>query len=239
MQPVLHRSLSVVIPCFNEEARLPRTVREIAAFLAARGHDAEIIVVDDGSRDRTREAARALEASCPFVRVVGFPRNHGKGFAVRAGFLAATKDAVLFSDADLSTPIQELDGMWPWMDRGCDVVIGSRRLSGARLEVPQPLHRRGMGRAFNLIVSTLAVRGFQDTQCGFKLFRRAALEPVFRGLKTQGFAFDVELLLLARRRGLRIREVPVRWINSPDSRVRAVRDSALMLREILRMRGLL
>jgi dolichyl-phosphate beta-glucosyltransferase len=239
MQPLVQRSLSVVIPSYNEEARLPRTLREVGDFLASRGCDAEILVVDDGSRDRTREAATAAGASCPLVKVLGYLDNRGKGFAVRTGFLAATREAVLVSDADLSTPIGELDRMWPFYDQGYDVVIGSRRLSGARLEIPQPLYRRGMGRAFNLIVSTLAVRGFQDTQCGFKLFRRAASQEMFRGLRTRGFAFDVELLLRARRLGLRVREVPVRWINSPDSRVRVLRDSARMLREIFRMRGLL
>jgi dolichyl-phosphate beta-glucosyltransferase len=239
MQPLLQRSLSIVIPAYNEERRLPETIRRVSDYVAREGFDAEILVVDDGSRDRTQEVATALVGSCPRLRVLGYRQNQGKGFAVRTGFLAATREAVLISDADLSTPIEEINRLWTWFEWGEDVIIGSRRLAGSQLEIPQPAYRRGMGFAFSLIVSTLAVRGFQDTQCGFKLFRRKSAQEVFERLRTRGFAFDVELLLRARRHGLRVREVPVRWLNSPDSRVRPVRDSARMLREILRMKGLL
>lgn len=231
------RSLSVVIPAYNEETRLPRTLREIHGYLAERGYDAEILVVDDGSRDGT--AARARELALPSVRIIGYGRNRGKGFAVRAGVLAASKEAVLFCDADHSTPIGDIEAFWRPYDRGCDVVIASRHLARSQIRVRQPLYRRVMGKGFRFIVSLFGPRGIRDTQCGFKLFRAEAARRIFSGLRTRGFAFDVEALLRARAAGCRVAEVPVRWINEPDSRVRAVRDSWRMLIEILRMRGLL
>jgi dolichyl-phosphate beta-glucosyltransferase len=231
------RSVSVIIPAYNEERRLPATLQSLHSFLDRPGYDAEIIVVDDGSRDGTRERASALKL--PLVRVLGYSRNRGKGFAVRTGVLAATREAVLFSDADHSTPVSEIERLWPWLDEGYDVAIGSRHAAGSQLIVRQPLRRRIMGRAFNLIVSFAGVRGINDTQCGFKLFRKDAARRIFSRLRTCGFAFDVEVLLHARRWGLRVREVGVQWTNSPDSRVHPVRDSARMLVEILKMRGVL
>jgi dolichyl-phosphate beta-glucosyltransferase len=227
----------VVIPAYNEESRLPPTIKEIHRFLVHRSYDAEILVVDDGSRDRTRAVAKEAEAVCPSLRVLGYPKNRGKGFAVKTGVLAATRDAILFSDADLSTPIEELDRLWSWMDRGYDVVVASRSRHSSDVVVRQPFYREYMGRTFNMIVSMIAVRGIRDTQCGFKLFRRDAAHRIFSRLATDGFAFDVEALLRARKSGLRIAEVGVRWINSPQSRVHPVRDSARMLLEILRMRS--
>lgn len=233
------RSLSVVIPAYNEEVRLPRTLREIHAFLSERGYDAEILVVDDGSRDGTAAAARELGRTLPMIRVLSYGRNRGKGFAVRTGMLAATKEAALFCDADHSTPIGDIDGLWRAFDRGADTVIASRHLAGSDIRLRQPLYRRVMGRAFNLIVSLFGIRGIRDTQCGFKLFRTSLARRIFAATRTDGFAFDVEALMRARQEGSRIVEVPVRWVNAPDSRVRAVRDSWRMLLEILRMRGLL
>jgi dolichyl-phosphate beta-glucosyltransferase len=232
------RSLSVVIPAFNEERRLPKTVGEIDAFLRERGYDAEIVVVDDGSRDATYEKARSLCETIPSLRVLTFPRNHGKGFAVKAGMLAATRSAVLFSDADHSTPISDIDRLWEPYDRGCDIVIASRHLAQSEILVRQPAHRRFIGRSFNMIVSLFAVRGIRDTQCGFKLFRQETARRIFSRLRTDGFAFDVEILIRARQQGLRIAEVPVRWVDSPGSRVHPLRDSSRMFVEILRMRGL-
>ena len=230
------RSLSVVIPAFNEEERLGRTVRAVHDFLNQRSYDAEILVVNDGSRDETLARATRLAVELHGVRVLGLTQNRGKGFATRAGVLESTRDAVLFMDADLSVPISDIDRLWPWFDAGYDVVIGSRRAPGADLVVRQPLHRRILGRVFHPIVSLLGVRGIRDTQCGFKLFRREAARKLFQKLRTDGFAFDVEILMEARRCGLPIREVGVRWTNSPDSRVRPLRDSARMLAEVLRMR---
>ena len=233
------RSLSVVVPAYQEEGRLSGTVEAIHEFLTARGYDAELIVVDDGSRDRTSSLLAGLAHRFPLLRPIRFERNHGKGFAVRAGILAATREAVLFSDADLSTPMTDIDRLWKEYDRGCDVVIASRRAPGARLPGRQPLHRRGMGRVFNVLVSLLGVRGFQDTQCGFKLFRTVMARQIFRRVITQGFAFDVEVLLRARERGCRIAEVGVTWTDRPGSKVSALRDSTRMVLEILRMRRLI
>jgi dolichyl-phosphate beta-glucosyltransferase len=232
------RSLSIVIPAYNEEGRLPKTLEEIDAFLRERGYDAEILVVDDGSRDRTLERAREMTATIPSLRVLTYGRNRGKGYAVKTGVLAASRPAVLFSDADHSTPIADIDRLWAAYDRGCDVVVASRHLAQSQILVRQPVHRRAMGRVFNLVVSLFGVRGIRDTQCGFKLFRAEAARRIFSKLKTDGFAFDVEVLMWARHFGIRIAEVPVRWVDSPGSRVHPIRDSRRMFVEILKMRGL-
>jgi len=233
------RSLSVVIPAFNEEARLPETLPRIHGFLAERAYDAEIIVVDDGSRDRTSERVNALRSSLPMVRLRTHAGNTGKGFAVLSGVGQATHEAVLFTDADLSTPIEEIERLWNAYDRGFDVVIGSRRLPGSQIPVVQPMHRRIMGHVFNGVVSLLCIRGIRDTQCGFKLFRTEALRRIVPRMRTQGFAFDVEILMRAREMGYRIAEVGVRWSDDRRSRIRPIQDSSQMLLQLLRMRGLI
>jgi dolichyl-phosphate beta-glucosyltransferase len=231
----LRRSVSVVIPAFDEEARLPHSIRRIHAFLSERAYDAEIIVIDDGSRDGTSAALRQLLAALPelpALNVVRFETNTGKGFAVREGVLRAGRPAVLFSDADLSVPIEDLELLWPAYDQGCDVVIGSRRRQGSRVESPQPPLRRFTGRAFQMLTSLLAVRGFHDTQCGFKLFTLHAARVLFGELRTMGFTFDVDVLQNARRRGYRIAEVGVRWRDAQGSRIAPLRDSLGMIREL-------
>ncbi|HEX7901472.1 MAG TPA: dolichyl-phosphate beta-glucosyltransferase [Planctomycetota bacterium] len=230
------RSLSVVIPAYNEERRLPATLARVRAFAASAGLDVEILVVDDGSRDGTREAVLRAAADAPEIRLLTYGGNRGKGYAVRAGVLQARREAVLFSDADLSTPIEELRALWPRLDQGCDIAIASRKMSRSRITVRQPWPRQVAGRVFNTVISTIGVRGFRDTQCGFKLFKAPVARRIFSALKTSGFAFDVEVLLRARRLGLQVAEVPVRWENSGDSRVSFVRDSLRMLREVLKMR---
>ena len=235
----VRRALSVVIPAYNEAKRLPNTLLEVDAFLRRQGYDSEIIVVDDGSRDGTLDRVRELAGSIPSIRVLTYGGNRGKGFAVKTGVLAASREAVLFTDADLSTPIADVERLWTFYDRGADVVIASRRHVSSEILVRQPWRRRLIGQVFSLIVSTLGVRGFKDTQCGFKLFRAGTTRPIFPALKTDGFAFDVEILMRARGLGLRIAEVPVRWTDSPDSRVHPVRDSWRMFLELLRMRGLI
>lgn len=232
------RSLSVVIPAYNEETRLPKTVREIHSFLVERRYAGELLLVNDGSRDRTHEVMQALRDELPLVRVLSYSQNRGKGYAVRTGVMAANHASVLFSDADHSTPIADIDRLWPRYDDGCPVVVASRSLAKSEILIRQPIHRVGMGRVFNLIVSLLAVRGIQDTQCGFKLFSQSAARRIFSRVRTDGFAFDVEVLLRAREEGMRIAEVPVRWADAGGSRVRPGRDSIRMMMEILRMRGL-
>lgn len=227
--------LSVIIPAYNEEARLPATLPVIFGYLAAQPYTWEVLVVDDGSADRTAEVARELGAAHG-VRVLRNEPNRGKGFSIRRAMLEARGEWRLFSDADLSTPIDELGKFWPATDKGAAVVIGSRAVAGAQLEVRQPFYREWMGRVFNLIVRLLVLGGIRDTQCGFKLFRADAAEAVFPRQQLDGFAFDVELLVLARRAGFVIREVPVRWINSPATKVSALRDSVRMFADLLRIR---
>lgn len=224
-------ALSVVVPALNEEDRLPRTLERITSHLGRRGGAYEVLVVDDGSRDAT--AVRAEAAGAIVLRNEG---NRGKGFAVRRGMLAARGARRLMTDADLSTPIEELDRLSARMDEGHDVVIGSRAMAGARIEVRQPWYRENMGRLFNLFVRALAVPGVRDTQCGFKLFSAAAARDVFSATRLDGFSFDVEALFLARRKGYRIAEVPVLWRNDAASRVSLFRGF-LAFPDLLRIRA--
>jgi dolichyl-phosphate beta-glucosyltransferase len=208
--------LSVVIPAYNEVLRLPSTLARVQDYLAGRGEEHEIVVVDDGSTDATAEVARAAGN---VVRVLRHEPNRGKGFAARRGMLAAAGERRLMTDADLSTPIGELAGLEAALDRGYDVAIGSRAVAGARIEVRQPAYREAMGRLFNVVVQLLLLPGVSDTQCGFKLFTAAAAVAAFGPCRLDGFSFDVEALYAARRRGLRIAEVPVVWRNDAATRV--------------------
>ena len=206
--------LSVVIPAYNEERRLPPTLARVREYLEAGTLSHEIVVVDDGSRDATSDVARAHGAT-----VVRNDRNRGKGFAARRGMLLARGRRRLMTDADLSTPIEDLPRLMARLDEGCDVAIASRALPGSNVEIHQPAYREAMGRLFNLCVRVLAVPGLHDTQCGFKLFTAEAAEASFAPLQLHGFSFDVEALFVARRRGYRIAEVPVTWRNDEASRV--------------------
>ena len=209
-------SLSVVIPAFNEEKRLPRTLASILAFLRGRGETFEVVVVDDGSSDGTAEVARQAG---PEVRVLQNPGNRGKGYSVRNGMLNASGAWRLMSDADLSTPIEELDRLKEALTRGGEVAIASRAVVGANLEKRQSSAREFSGRFFNLLVRILHLPGIKDTQCGFKLFSKAAAEAAFQDARLDGFAFDVEALVRARRAGFQLLEVPVTWRNDEQSRV--------------------
>jgi dolichyl-phosphate beta-glucosyltransferase len=226
--------LSVVIPAYNESQRLPGSLERIRSFLEGR-HRYEIVVVDDGSGDDTAQLAeRALG---PGHRVLRQPRNRGKGAAVRRGMLAASGERRLMTDADLSTPIEELPRLLERMDAGCDVVIGSRALPGSRIEVHQPWHRENAGRLFNALVRLLVVGGLADTQCGFKLFSARAAEDCFVACLLDGFSFDVEALHVARRRGYRIAELGVVWRNDAASRVTLGRG-VMAFADLLRIRAL-
>ena len=227
--------LSIVIPAFNEETRLPSSLGAIAAYLAARPASPriEVLVVDDGSSDAT--AARAEEAGRRHglpLRVVRFPENRGKGAAVRAGCLEAAGARILVSDADFSTPVYEWEKL---AAAGTPVAIGSRALDEALVKEKQPAYRQAMGKLFNRLVRLVAVRGIRDTQCGFKLFTREAAREIFSRTKVDRFAYDVEALLLARKLGLAIAEVPVLWFNSADSRVTLLRGAQAYW-DVLRIR---
>jgi dolichyl-phosphate beta-glucosyltransferase len=210
-------ALSVVIPAYNEKSRLPATLATIAPYLRAAHPDHEIVVVDDGSTDGTADVARA--AQLPSLSVIGYAPNRGKGHAVRRGMLAARGARRLITDADLSTPIEDLEHLQAALDAGADVAIGSRALPTSNVVLRQPWYREGMGRLFNVFVRGLVLPGLYDTQCGFKLFTAPAAESAFTQARLDGFSFDVETLYIARRRGLRIAEVGVTWRNDEATHV--------------------
>ena len=212
--------LSLVIPAFDEARRLPGSLATALAFLTAHGRPFEVIVVDDGSRDDTAGvAAENLAALGGRGRLLRLAPNRGKGAAVRTGVRAALGEYVLVSDADLSTPLEELAELERALEAGADIAIGSRALDRRRVLRRQSFARDWTGRLFNLVVRLCVLPGIHDTQCGFKLFRRAVVEPVFARARIDGFGFDVESLAIAERLGFRIAEVPVRWLNDADSRV--------------------
>jgi len=227
--------LSVVVPCFNEESRLPSSLVAAQAYLEGTRGGYELILVDDGSRDCTVQLIREAERAHAAVRGLVLPVNRGKGRALAEGVAVSRGRLVLISDADFSAPIDELPKLEAAIDAGADIAIGSRAKHGAR-EVDQPLHRRAMGKVFNLLVQALLLPGIWDTQCGFKLLRGDVARELFARLRVDGFAFDVEMLYLARRSGRVVREIPVRWRNSPTTRVQAVRHSREMVMDLLRIR---
>lgn len=229
--------LSVVIPAYNEQTRILLTLARTVDFLRNHQAGSEVIVVDDGSTDQTAAMVGELCARAPEVRLIRLPRNQGKGAAVRRGVLEAAGDRVLFMDADLATPIEELLKLLFHARRGHEIVIGSRGLAGqSEVRRRQPALREAMGRAFNLLVSALLLDGIRDTQCGFKLFSRGAARALFSRQTVDGFAFDVEVLLLARELGYRICEVPVVWYHAPQSKVSPLTDAGAMLRDVIRLR---
>jgi dolichyl-phosphate beta-glucosyltransferase len=230
--------LSIVIPAYNEQARLPRTLLETIRWGTARNINFEIVVADDGSRDETLAIGRLFEESDVRVRVLACP-HLGKGAAVRTGMLNANGRFILFMDADGATPLTEIGKLFAAVEAGHDVAIGSRvALHPSEVEVRTSLHRRLIGRTFAFLVGLFAVEGIRDTQCGFKMFRREAAVAIFSRQKTVGFAFDVEILLIAHRLSLPIAEIPVNWVAQPGSKVNLVADSIRMLRDISRLRWL-
>jgi len=229
-------SLSLVIPAYNEERRIGETLEEVSKFLDGQDYPSEVIVVDDGSSDATVEIAQKAAAGRDNFRVLKNGVNRGKGFSVKSGMLDARNDIVLFSDADLSTPIEEAARCIRGIGEGFDVVIGSRAMKDSNIVVYQPRHRRLMGKVFNLFVRALAVRGISDTQCGFKAFTRRAARRIFSAVLVERFAFDVEALFLARKFGYKILEMPVTWEDSTLTRVSALRDSTSMFKALFTIR---
>jgi dolichyl-phosphate beta-glucosyltransferase len=228
--------LSVVVPCYNEEQRLPRTIEQIERHLAARGESYELILVDDGSADGTRRVMDEAAERNKAIRIVALPENRGKGRALAEGVKVSRGEEVLVTDADLSTPIEELEKLEGALARGAGVAIASRAVKGSRVELSQPLYRVLMGKVFNLIVQAVLLPGIWDTQCGFKLFRGDVAREVFPELTTDGFGYDPEVLYLAKKRGVRIAELPVVWRNSAPTKVMAVRSSLDMFRHVVQVR---
>jgi dolichyl-phosphate beta-glucosyltransferase len=228
--------LSIVIPCYNEQDRLPATVEAIKAYMAARGLDYELILADDGSGDATPAAITKAMEGAPQVHTVRLPHNRGKGRALAEGVAVSKGDRVLVTDADLSTPIDELPKLEAPLDAGAGVAIASRAIRGSRIVIHQPVYRVLMGKTFNLIVQVLLLPGLWDTQCGFKLFRGDLARAVFAQLETDGFGYDPEVLYLAKRRGERIAEVGVIWRHSAPTKVAALRHSLDMFRDVVRTR---
>jgi len=229
--------LSIIIPAYNEEQRLERTVRDTVQWCRDAGRRFEVIVVDDGSRDGTSALVFRLGGEFEEVRLIRLAENQGKGFAVRSGVVNARGALVLFQDADGATPIEELTRLESAIDGGTAVAIGSRAIKAAEVRVSARFYRRLMGRAFHKLVSGLTVSGIQDTQCGFKLFRADVAHDLFSRMRMRGFSFDVEVLLMAQRQGYSVAEIPVNWTHQPGSKVNLVVDSLRMARDLFIIRA--
>ncbi|HTQ59697.1 MAG TPA: dolichyl-phosphate beta-glucosyltransferase [Candidatus Solibacter sp.] len=227
--------LSIVIPSYNEERRLPATLERIAAYLPSLGRETEILVVDDGSKDRTAEIAESFRQQFPNLRVISNGENRGKGYSVRHGMLEARGHYVLFTDADLSAPIEEAPKLLEAL-KTYDVAIGSRALDRSLITVHESRFREFAGIIFNAIVRAILWLPFVDTQCGFKAFRRERCQIIFEQQRIERFGFDPELLYLARHHGLRTREIPVRWGHSAATKVNMLRDSIQMFIDVFTIR---
>ena len=227
-------TLSIVIPAFNEAHRIGLTLDRILAFVDAHHLETEVIVVDDGSTDQTTKIAS--EKDRKKLRILRNDENRGKGYSVRRGVLEAKGTWILFTDADLSAPIEELDRLLGAINNGADIAIGSRAVDRSKILVHQSRFREQGGIAFNWAVQLILGLRLQDTQCGFKLFRREKVVEVFERQTIQGFGFDPEILFLAKKRGLEIREVPVVWSNDESTKVRFLRDGVGMFLDLLRIR---
>jgi glycosyltransferase involved in cell wall biosynthesis len=227
--------LSIIIPAYNEAERLAKSLSTILKYLTENRPEAELIVVDDGSQDNTVETARLVLAEFPLIKtsVISYQSNLGKGRAVRLGLLASRGEVALFSDADLSTPITELPKLVDPIEADqCDLSFGSRALDRTLIGVHQPWRREQGGRVFNLVVRLATGLPFWDTQCGFKAFRMSVCRPLIEGATIDRFGFDVELLYLAQRAGLKLCEIPVRWDHNEGSKVNVLSDSFKMLSEV-------
>ena len=227
---------SIVIPAYNESARLGATLEKVLAYVHAQGWDTEVIVVNDGSRDNTADIVRTFAANDPAVRLVENPGNHGKGYSVRNGMLHARGQVVLFSDADLSSPIEEAPKLFRALQDGADIAIGSRWLRAETQTQRQPLHRQIFGRIFNLLLRLTLGLQFKDTQCGFKAFKQPAVRAIFSLQKIERWGFDPEILFLARKFRFTTREIPVLWGHSGGTRINPLVDGSRMFFEMLRIR---
>ena len=223
---------SIVIPAFNERARIPATMRSVVECVRVRGWSAEVIVVNDGSTDETAALVKEFALHSPEVRLLENPTNRGKGYSVRSGILHALGDVVMFTDADLSSPIEEAQRLFDAIAAGADIAIGSRWLATSRQTHRQPLYRQIFGRVFNALTRAIMRLPFADTQCGFKAFTRSAAQTVFQLQTIERWGFDPEILFIALKRGYHIQEVPVSWAHDARSRISYLRDGLQMLKEL-------
>jgi dolichyl-phosphate beta-glucosyltransferase len=227
--------ISIIIPAYNEEKRLPKTLQIIRSYLDLKFQSYEIIVVNDGSTDKTLDLIKAM--NYPFLKIIHLSKNMGKGYAVKKGMLLAKGDYCLLCDADLSTPIEEIEKLLPFVNSH-PIIIGSRAVKGSDVRKSQSLFRVILGKTFNKIVQLVSVKGISDTQCGFKLFKKEVAHELFSLQKLHHFSFDVEILFLAQKKNYAIKEVPVIWINDSNSKVNAIEDSLKMLKDLLKIRRL-
>jgi len=227
---------SIVIPAFNEAGRIPATLKSVVDCVRRQGWSAEVLVVDDGSTDQTAQVVRAFAAGAPEVRLLQNSGNKGKGFSVRSGMLQALGEVVMFTDADLSAPIEEAERLFAAIAAGADIAIGSRWLESGRQTHRQPFYRQFFGRCFNAVTRLVMGLKFADTQCGFKAFTRGAAQTVFQLQTILRWGFDPEILFIALKRGYRIEEVPVSWAHDERTRMSYLRDGFRMLQEIAQIR---
>lgn len=227
---------SIVIPAYNESARIPATLKAVVNCIRERGWSAEVVVVNDGSRDGTADVVKAFAADVPQVRLIENPGNRGKGYSVRSGLLHSFGEVVMFTDADLSAPIEEAEGLFAAIAQGADIAIGSRWLERKRQTIRQPLYRQFFGRCFNGVTRLVMGLPFADTQCGFKAFTRAAAQTVFQLQTIDRWGFDPEILFIATKRGFKIAEVPVSWAHDERTRISYLKDGVRMLQDIAHVR---
>lgn len=225
-----------MVPAYNEEDRIGASLTRLQEYYASQTYTWHVTVVSDGSKDKTNELVRVFAQDHPGFSLLEYQPNRGKGYAVRRGMLEVSGEVILFCDADIATPQEETEKLLAHMEAGAQVAIGSRPLHDSKLEKRQPLYRELLGRAFNLAVQLLAVKGIKDTQCGFKMFTQQSAREVFSRCTLDGFSFDFEALLVARDLGYRIDEVPIRWSHMEGSKVVLLRDGPRMLRDLVKLR---
>ncbi len=231
----MDKDISVVIPAYNEEKIIEQTVKKIREYLSSKGFSYEIIAVNDGSSDRTEEILIKLKNEIEELKVINHKENMGKGRSVKDGVLNSLGELILFTDADLSAPIENLDGLIEELKKGYDVVIASREIEGAKVR-KRTLIRRVLSKVFNLAIKIFGFKGFRDTQCGFKLFKSTVAQFLFLKSRINGYAFDVEILHIAEKRGYKIKEYPILWIDRKDSKMRLFKDGLRMLKEVIKIR---
>jgi len=227
--------LSVVIPTFNEDRRIGKTLASLREYLDSRHYRYEVIVSDDGSTDTTVPIVKLIQEGWQQLHLIASPTNEGKGSAVKRAMLAGSGRYLLFTDADNATPIEEVERLWPFTP-DYPVVFGSRHISGAHIHIDQAQHRKLLSRASNLLIRFVAIPGVWDTQCGFKLFERNAGKNIFANVHLTRFGFDIEAFVIARQLGYKFKEVGINWTNDPDSRVRAGREAIRTLIDLFRIK---